>query len=143
MEKATEINEIVFRFEHDILQPYELPGNRMSRELYTNLPLPWQVDPPVSSFPESDFVRHEYDKDGVFSNGESFFGGDLTANVRQIEKGLATSSMVMRWREAHSDLAGTEKDCLRVFIEELREVLGGKDEIVSGSPTVILLFKKT
>jgi hypothetical protein len=142
-ENLAELKKIMLHFEYEVLRPYELLGNRISRDLYVNLPLPWQVTPPVPSFPESAFVRNEYDKDGVLTNGKSFFGGDTTMNLKQIEKGLATASMVTRWREVHPELAGTEKDCLKVFIEEVREALGGRDELVSGSSTVILLFKKS
>ena len=51
--------------------------------------------------------------------------------------------MVTRWREAHPDLVGTKKECVRVFVNNLREALGGKDELLSGGATAILLFKKS
>jgi hypothetical protein len=141
--KAAKLKKIMLHFEYEVLRPYELPGNRLSRDLYANLPLPWQVTPSVSSFPESAFVRHEFDKDGILTDGGSFFGGNTTMNLKQAEKGLATASMVTRWREVHPDLAGTEKDCLKMFIEELREALDGQNEFVSGMSTVILLFKRS
>jgi trans-aconitate 3-methyltransferase len=65
------------------------------------------------------------------------------AKLADIEQDLATASMVTRWREAHPDLVGTEGDCVRVFVNNLREVLGGKEELLSGGSTTILLFKKS
>jgi hypothetical protein len=67
----------------------------------------------------------------------------LAWKVGDMEKALATASMVTRWREANPDLVGTEKDCVRQYITELQAALGGKDECFGGSATAILLFKKS
>jgi hypothetical protein len=136
------IMEIMLRFEREDLALYELPPNRLSRDMYDNLLLPWNVSPPVTAFPELKFVKHEYDRGGVLSNGESFFGGGRLATLDQVEKGLATSSMVTQWRAAHPDLVGTDRDVVTVFVKDLREALGSTEEVLQGSGTVILLFKK-
>jgi hypothetical protein len=98
----------------------------------------------IQGFPQELFVRREWDREGVLSNGESFFGGGKERSIDDIEKGLATASLVTRWREAHPDLAGTEKDVVEQFAIELREALGPDQSTLSlGSGTVILLFKKS
>jgi len=87
-------------------------------------------------------VKHEYDREGVLSNGKSFFGGGEVETLDRIGKGLGTASMMTRWRAANPELVGTGKDLMKVFVTELREALGGQDWIERGSGTAILLFKK-
>jgi hypothetical protein len=130
------------RFERETLAPYELPGNRLSMEMYDNLPLPWSVLPPVEAFPQSDYVKHDYDREGVLSDGVDFFGGGSFTTLDEESKSLSTASMVTRWRAANPELVGTDKDVVRVFIRELKEALGGQDWILRGTGTAILLFKK-
>ena len=136
--------EVLLRLERETLAPYALPGNIVSMNMYDNLPLPWSVSPPVPDFPESKFVKLDYDREGVLSNGVSFFNNDEKESLDDIENGLSTASMVTRWRAANPELVGTDKDVVKVFTRELREALGGKqDWIVRGSGTAILLFKKS
>ncbi|RFU24108.1 hypothetical protein B7463_g12231, partial [Scytalidium lignicola] len=140
---AAKVQEVMFRFERETLAPYETPGNRLSRDMYDNLILPWNTSPPIAVFPESLLVRHVYDREGVLTNGESFFGGGGKTTLEELEKGLGTASMVTRWREQHPDLVGTEKDVVKQHIQEMRQALGGKEWFVRGSGTAILLFKKS
>ena len=139
---AAEVQRILFHLEREVLSPFELPHNRLSRDMYDNLPLPWNVTPPVTAFLPSDFVRYEWDRDGILSNGNEFFDQTEEGSLDDLEKGLSTASMVTRWRDANPELAGTEKDCVRETIKELREALGGEETFIQGSGTVILLFKK-
>lgn len=138
---AAEIQRIQSRLEEE-LGPYELEGNRLSKEFYDNLPLPWQISSPVEEFPESLYTRHEFNRDGVVPEGEEFFSGNKDASLEYVEKTLSTASMVTRWREANPDIAGTEQDCLKRAIKDWRAALGGKDKFIGGTGTVILLFKK-
>lgn len=112
--------------------------------MYDRLPLPWTVDPPVPAFPESDFVRLEWDRGGVLTDGADFFVGSREVSLEALEKGLGTSSMVTRWREAHPELAHTDEDCVVKTIRRVREALGPEagDKIRAGAATVILLFKR-
>lgn len=130
--------------ETDILGPYQMPGNRMTREMYDTLPLPWQVDPPVPEFPESGFTRREWDRDGVLTDGVDFFGGTEELSLAELEKGLGTASMVTRWRDAHPDIANTDRDCVVKTIRRIRELVGpdAGDKIKGHGSTVILLFKR-
>jgi hypothetical protein len=133
----------MLRFNNESIEPFELPGNRLVRTLYDELPLPWDIATPVTAFPKKDYVRHEIDRDGVPSNGVSYFAGWQELSFGEIEKILNTISMVTRWREAYPDLAGTEKDVVKAFLAELQGVLGpGVEKVSYGSSYVILLFKK-
>lgn len=157
---AAAVQKALFRLERDQLAPYELPPNRLSRDMYTNLILPWQVESTATSsneealaaaFPEAEFVRHEWDRDGVLTNGNSFFlhsqdesGGETTLN--DLESQLGTASMVTRWRQAHPDLAGTEKDCVKEMITEIKRAMGMREnenpKIKVGAAVVLLLCKR-
>ncbi len=134
--------EILLRFERETLAPYELPGNRVSRNMYDDLSLPWNISIPIKEFPHTDYIKLDYDRDGKLSNGATFFGNSKISSMDEIEKDLATASMVTRWRAANPTLAGTEQDVVKVFIRELREALGGQDWMENGNSTAILLFKR-
>lgn len=110
--------------------------------MYDDLPLPWDVSPPVTDFPKSQYVRHDYDRDGILSNGKTFFGGGREVLLDEVEESMSTGSMVGRWKKTHPDLVGTDKDCLKQFVRDLREALGGSQKLLAGSATAILLFKK-
>ncbi len=96
--------KILFRLERETLAPYAVPGNILSLNQYDDLLMPWNAYPAVKAFPESEFVKHSYDREGVLSNGVSFFGGGTVEKLEDIENGLSTASMVTRWRAANPDL---------------------------------------
>ncbi|TAQ86553.1 hypothetical protein B7494_g5117 [Chlorociboria aeruginascens] len=128
---AAQCREMGRRFAEE-LAPYEAPASFLSRGMYDNLPLPWDLPTPVSAFPESAYVKHDYDRGGVLSNGETFFGGGKLSTLDDVERGLATASPVTRWREAHPSLVGTEKDVVRKLILGLRAALGDVREVMQG-----------
>ena len=112
--------------------------------MYDDLPLPWTITTPVKAFPKSVFVKHDYDRDGLLSNGVSFFGGANTQTLDEARKGLGTASMVTRWRAAHPELAGTPKDVVQAYVDEMKEALPeDHQKVTTGSATAILLFKKS
>lgn len=47
-----------------------------------------------------------------------------------------------RWREAHPELVGTEKDIVKVLIKEIKEVIGDAESVVTGNGYALLLVKK-
>ncbi|KAF7949666.1 uncharacterized protein EAE97_003175 [Botrytis byssoidea] len=142
----SELLRIFLNFERHILAPYELLPNRLSRDMYDNLPLPWDIPHPIPSsiLPPSQFLKLDYDRDGILSNPESddFFFGGREVTLKQAEKSLETASMVTRWREAHPEAVGTEKDVLRMHMEELRKAMGENESMRTGSSTTIILVKK-
>jgi hypothetical protein len=154
---AAAVQKALFHLERDVLAPYELQPNRISRDMYDNLILPWQVDQVTTEgndladvFPKSDFVRLEWDRDGILTDGVDFFLASSSENkgettLNDLEASLGTASMVTRWREANADLVGTEKDCVREMCAEIRKVMGvgteGNPTIRVESSVVLLLFK--
>lgn len=50
-------------------------------------------------------------------------------------------SMMIRWREAHPHLVGTDEDLIVKMLKELKEIMVG-DEIVIRTSCTLLLFKK-
>ena len=77
------------------------------------------------------------------SNAVDFFSGGSFTTLDKESKDLSTASIVTRWRATNPELVGTDKDAVKVFIGELKEVLGGQDWILRGMGTAILLFKKS
>ena len=144
---AVEVQKALFYLEREILAPYELPPNRLSRDLYDNLILPLDLGDEylAKQFPVSEFLRMEWDRDGALT-GEDFFDGSKDAPLNDLANGFTTASMVTRWREAHPDLVGTDRDCVIEAMARVREALGvGIDEnppITVGGATALLLFKR-
>jgi len=126
------------------LKPFIEPGNLLTQNLYVGLPLPWTLAPPVADFDEAAFFRKEWGPD----NSEEFFaGGGLTADMDTVERVLGTMSPVQRWREAHPDAVGTERDVVKIMRREIERLLHeagveeGK-EVVKGSLRGVLLMVK-
>jgi hypothetical protein len=84
--------KVLLRLERETLALYELPANRISRDMYDNLALAWTIPTPVTAFPERSFVKHEYDREGVLTNGVSFFGGGKDSSLEDIERGASRIS---------------------------------------------------
>ncbi|MCJ1377365.1 hypothetical protein MMC17_000460 [Xylographa soralifera] len=138
---ASLIQSHLFHLELSVLAPYSLPPLDLSRNFYDALPLPWSSNPPVTSFPSSLFVRKAWDRNGVLSNGEDFFGGSEEISADDLERLLGTASMVTRWRAAHPELVKTERDCVKECVGRIKGIVGeGKFGV--GAGTALLLFRK-
>ncbi|KAK0128449.1 hypothetical protein ONS95_000421 [Cadophora gregata] len=140
------LNKTLMDIEERDLQPFFEPGNWLTRNLYTGLPLPWTLDTPVPEFDESSFVRMEWGT-GENDPEEFFAGGALTMDLDKMEKIMGTASPVQRWREAHKEAVGTEGDVVKRMRREIERLLReagveeGK-EIIKGSPKGVLLVVK-
>ncbi|KAJ5198213.1 uncharacterized protein N7498_007330 [Penicillium cinerascens] len=130
------------QIEEDHLRPYFEPGNFLTRGHYTDLPLPWTLDPSVAGFEKSDFFRKDWNLD------ERFYVTEPDVPLDMFEKMIGTTSPVTRWREANPDAVGTEKDVVRLFrraIERHLHAAGvekGKEMIRGASCGVVLVVKK-
>ena len=140
---ASVIQKILDRLEQEYLAPYEAPGNRLCRDYYDHLCLPWDVIPPVEGFSKDRFRRLEWDRGGQITSADGhFFLGDETVTLEQLGRTLSTASMVTRWREANLEVAGTAQDVVLRAIEDVRGVLGGEEIVVGGKSCILLLLKK-
>ncbi|KAL2064849.1 hypothetical protein VTL71DRAFT_3989 [Oculimacula yallundae] len=140
---AGAVKEALLSVEERMLTEHRLHGNDLAMNMYDDLLLPWDVSPPVAAFPQSKYIKHDFDRDGVLSNGISFLNGSQVYSLAEIECGSGTASMVTRWRAANPELVGTDKDVMSVFAREIGNALGGQDWLESGGGTAILLFKKS
>ena len=145
---AVAIQEAVTKIIDENLEQYLEAGNRLGRDLYINLPLPWTIDRPVAEFDETTFVRKEWNKGGDCAENEEFFMGAQTLTLDMLEKALGTGSPITRWRQAHPDAVGTEQDIVRILRWEIERLLHeagvepGKELIKGGVAGVLLMVKK-
>jgi trans-aconitate 3-methyltransferase len=145
---AEAVQKVLSHLEDDILGPYELPANNLSRTMYRDLIMPWTVDP--GTFPQSSFLRSEWNRDGKLEPGcDDFFGGSSMTTLKELAESLGTASMVTRWREHHHGLVGTDEDCVAKTMKDVADALGqewpfdlGGTTIRVGSSTTLLLFTR-
>ena len=78
----------------------------------------------------------------MLSDGEEFFGSGEAVTTDELERQLGTASMVTRWRAAHPELTGTERDCVRECMDRIRGVVG-EERFRVGGGTALLLFRKS
>ena len=146
---AARVQTVLDALEHGRLAPYAAPGNVVSNGLYRELGMPWDAATAEGAaegagvaFPEHEFVRREWDVGGQVGVGQRFFRGHEVISLEDFAGGLATASMVTRWREAHPELVGTHEDVVAVTVRELREALGGREWFEGGSATALLMLKR-
>ncbi|KAB5522152.1 S-adenosyl-L-methionine-dependent methyltransferase [Coniochaeta sp. 2T2.1] len=151
MPGAGEIQAILDKLE-TTLDGYVLPGNRLVSDLYRDLPLPWTLpddDQVPELFDPASFVRKEWGTGPGSEPSETFYSSQRPpANLDTLEKVTGTLSPVVRWREAHPELVGTERDVVRVMRREIEAafrragVLEGEKIIRGGVEGVLLMVKK-
>jgi ubiquinone/menaquinone biosynthesis C-methylase UbiE len=138
------INEAFKRWQEDYLEAYYGIGNFLVRDQYRGLGMPWDAEPPIESFDRASLFRKEWALDETFHDGQ-----DGTFSLDLFEKMFATSSPVTRWRLAHPEALGTEKDVVRVMKNELAQLLhdagvpDGKDVLKGASPGVVVMVRKS
>jgi len=116
--------------------------------------MPWD-DPSTSAlFDRDSFVRRELSRKDLSPTPTATAAATIVADPlaseiwTRVGNLLNTLDAVTRWREAHPDLAGTERDCVRLLMEETKEaVKEGKANIdfgrlLMGVKTVLLLVKR-
>lgn len=108
--------------------------------------MPWTSSPPVTDFEQSTFFRKEWDPADTTS--PDFMTGQHTVDLDTFEKVMSTSSPLIRWREAHPEDVGTERDIVRrerrVMEELLREagVKEGEEKMRGSIRGVVMIVKK-
>ncbi|KAK3382107.1 methyltransferase [Lasiosphaeria ovina] len=131
-----------------VLEDYMVLGNRLTHDLYVDLPLPWTLETPVPEFDKTTFLRKEWGRDGAPEPGDQFYAGQQSADLDMLEMVLGTTSPVTRWREAHPDAVGTERDVVRIMRREIERLLHeagvekGREVLKGGVAGVLLMVKK-
>lgn len=99
-------------------------------------------------FDQSTFYRKEWNKDGIVDKDGEFFH-QLTWNMDDVENMMITVSPVTRWREAHPELVGTDRDVVKMLRKQIETLLHeagvekGKETITTGWSGALLMVKKT
>lgn len=152
--EAREIQNILVELEQGNarLGPYQKAGNWLLMRLYKDLQMPWSLDSPCTAFAESSYLRQVFNAGGEPDEDGQYVCGVRTMKLDDAAKGIAMISAATRWREAHSELAETEKDCVVEAFERIRMILrerGGQGDVVLGEemislvgPTVLVTVKK-
>ncbi|KAI6978426.1 UNC-50 family protein [Hortaea werneckii] len=157
-----EIQSLLHTLEDEMLGPYMTPGNRLARQCYDHLPLPWTPLPPSAAtdggvaenpsaafFDETAFERKHWDRDGgpsapPLSDGSPapyLLGREVDLHVDV--KGFSSSGPVIRWREANPEKANTDQDPIRVIAQRLKQVVGEQTDLVLAPSCTLLLFRRT
>lgn len=142
---AVTVQAVIDDCEDRMLQPYTTPGNQMSRAAYRTLPLPFDLPGLEGEFDSASFLRKQWDADGIPSappNADGIPGPFLKhveTRLEDLERGLETSSSVIRWREANPDKALTEEDPVLLTTSRIRELIGGESLVVSPSSVLLML----
>lgn len=102
------------------------PGNLLAHSGYVGLEMPWDNMETAALFEKDTFLRRRWDTDDESSDNNDMFreAAQLKWSLKEIEAMAQTMSPVTRWREAHPDLVGTDKDCVKIILAETREALG-------------------
>jgi hypothetical protein len=141
---AAAIHEVMEEIKEKELKPFVKPGNLLTKDLYSRLPLPWTLAEPVEAFEEKSFYRKEYGEDS-----EEFIEREgRIVDLDTMEKVMGTISPVQRWKDAHPDEVGTERDVVRRMRREMERLLReggveeGKEGVRVSFKAVLLMFKK-
>ncbi|KAK8023191.1 methyltransferase domain-containing protein [Apiospora marii] len=138
------VTAVLHHYDEHYLRPHYQPGNFAASDLYRNFTYPWDMDPPLPAFDQASFFRKEWDPKAW----ESDFIIQPPANLDTMEKVMATVSPVQRWREAHPDLAGTDKDMVKMMRRDIEKILHeagvekGKESLKVGIAAVLVMTKK-
>ncbi|KPM38707.1 hypothetical protein AK830_g7850 [Neonectria ditissima] len=139
---AEAIQAAMDKHNEDHLVRYYEPGNILTRNRYSTLPLPWTLAQPVGEFDEASFLRKDW------APGEVFFTGEQEVDLDMFEKMITTGSPQTRWHQAHPQLVGTDRDVVKVLrknIERLLHEAGvekGKEVLRGTVQGTLLIVKK-
>jgi hypothetical protein len=145
---AARVQEALSELEDDILGPYELLSIRLTRNMYEDLEMPWDLKSPVSAFPQSLYQRFEWNRNGKLGEDDDFFSESAEMSLKELGDGLGTASMVTQWRKANPKAIEAGNDCVAITMKKIAIALGREDEdygnvsLRAGSATTLLLFKR-
>lgn len=150
---ADRAQEIMIKFDLEVLKEYELEGTRIAREMYQTIVLPWDLEPGkrkelgLEVFDQDGYLRKTWNEGGKIE--EDVEGGwmrGMDLNWQTIKMILGTASHVTRFREQNKQAleSGEVEDPVDVLIRSVREVLGPDVETCQGgvSTGMVMLKKK-
>ncbi|KAK4556447.1 hypothetical protein LTR86_006591 [Recurvomyces mirabilis] len=145
---ADELQAALSHLEDVYLKPYMQPGSLLARSGYDDLPLPWKTEATSSLFDQKTFKRENWDRNGVPSATPSADGTPapfLLAqefSIKAVSMAFASSSPVVRWRQAHPDQALTEEDPVMRTVQVMKDILGEDAKVTAGSSLSLLLLRR-
>lgn len=125
-EKSQQLRELFAKFNKDVLGPYITPRNHLAGTGYANLEMPWDQEHTAAIFEKDTFLRRRWESTDEVGDGQDFFDPSTRKPwpIPVAEAMMGTLSPVTRWREAHADLVGTDKDCVKVLMKQVCQILG-------------------
>ncbi|KAK2759169.1 hypothetical protein FQN54_003269 [Arachnomyces sp. PD_36] len=142
MEGSAEVQKALDEFEADV-EEYMVEGNLMVRDLYKGMALPWELG--VAEFDEGSYYRREWNTDSSNTTGEGnqvFLGDGASYGLDMVEKLLATTSPVSRWRLAHPEADGGSGDVVRVLRRKMELVVGEGGKVRGSASAVLMMVKR-
>ncbi|KAH8701606.1 S-adenosyl-L-methionine-dependent methyltransferase [Talaromyces proteolyticus] len=129
------VKEIMDHFSNAVLGPYVTPGNALARSGYANLNMPWDQAETADLFEKETLLRKRWHADDERAKAMGFFSG-LTRQewlLKDVKAIWGSMSPVIRWREAHPELADTDQDCVEVVMKQLCETIGTPNGLEDGT----------
>lgn len=141
---AEAIQKILLELEQVTLAPYSKPGNLSVMRLYDNLTMPWELTSSCDAFPKSSYSRQVWNDHGRPGSDGAYICEERSMTLDEAEKAIGTISPVTRWREAHPELAGTDRDCVRAAFIRIKEIsdAGPDDKVTMVGPSVLVIVKR-
>jgi trans-aconitate 3-methyltransferase len=139
---AAAIQAAIDEHQEKNLLPYFESGNFLTRNSYKTLPLPWTLKEPITAFDKGSFFRREW------QINETFYVGPPEVDLDTFEKMVAVGSAETRWRQAHPDDVGTERDIIKILRKKIEHLLHeagvkpGEERLKGVIPGVLLVVKK-
>jgi len=154
--EEAKVRAVFNSFHKNVIEAYAVEGGKISSNGYRDLILPWSDNSGLSPttaalFNRDAFVRKDLTRQELATGdtAKAVAKDPLATSIWQrVENLLDTLDPVTRWREAHPELAGTDKDCVKILIAETVEaVKDGKPHIDFGNllmdmKTVVLFVKR-
>lgn len=127
---SEQLEKLFDDFTDVVLGPHVTPQNRLARSGYEGLEMPWDRKETASMFNKEASIERRWNSNDATGDDQKLFDGIAAKEwpMPAVEAMLGTSSPVVRWREAHPDLVGTDKDCVKVLIKQICEILGVEED---------------
>lgn len=129
------VQEIMDHFTNVVIGPYVTPESKLANSGYRGLNLPWDQAETASLFDKNTLLEKRWFSTDSAAREMGLFSGIAQDQwpLKAVKAMLGTMSPVIRWREAHPDLAGTDQDCVDVVVRQLCEAIGAPNALEDGT----------